>query len=131
MNRRSPASMTNPAPVGADCAWTVRSSSGLMVGDSAIPIVIATAQRFAARERRLNGNFTLMISPPLTAVYADTHVEQLRPIGVVGLLSVGDRSKRVRLRVDRLDPLRPPDAHTSSGTVRTASRRGSGDSVEA
>ncbi|HMF93846.1 MAG TPA: hypothetical protein VKE96_06110 [Vicinamibacterales bacterium] len=61
-----------------------------MIGDSAIPIIIATAQRFAARERRqLNGDFTLMISLHVFRVDAETHVEQLRPIGVVGLLSVG------------------------------------------
>src|SRR6478672_274671 len=98
MKRRSPASMTNPCPTGAVCAWTVVCCiSRLTIGDTTIPIIIATAQRFAAFDRRhLNGDFTLMISPPLTCGYVETHVEQLRPIGGVGLLSVDRLCERVR-----------------------------------
>jgi hypothetical protein len=55
----------NPWLTGAVCccAWTVGWNTGRPIGDSVIAIIIATAQRFAERERRhVNGCFTLMIS---------------------------------------------------------------------
>ena len=76
-----------------------------MTGDSAIPIAVATAQRFAARERRqLKDDFTLMVFPlHKLRVDAETHVEQLRPMGASDsfpLLIGGAKSVRA-IRVDQ------------------------------
>src|SRR6267142_1838234 len=63
MNRRSPASMTNPFPIGAICALTVGTKRGPPTVDNTMAIVVTIAHRFDKRARRhVKGLERLMIS---------------------------------------------------------------------
>src|SRR2546422_6260342 len=66
MNRRSPASMMNPAPTGADCvcAWTRGVYIGVPMPEASIATIVTIDHGFAERMRRHVRGLEALISDP-------------------------------------------------------------------
>src|SRR3954468_8661427 len=138
MNRRSSAVTLNPWLAGATCccAWSVGWNTGRPIGDSIIAIIVSTAQRFAARERRHVKNFcfTLMISSTWsrlpqrhTPSYSDRWCSSDSFRHVVNefvLMTGNSRTPRARAHLHRRGSSNEPLVATdSSGLPRRRVRR--------
>src|SRR4051794_35989413 len=128
MNRRSPAVMLNPWLTGAVCccAWTAGWNTGCPIGDRVMAIIIATAQRFAERERRqVNGCFLIMIFSRYSAL-PHTHTSSYSdPMAVIGLLPLRDtRARMPNHREKSREPLEARcETHTLPATRRCRQSR--------